>query len=394
VISAVLKNNKLIENGVQGMSVYSHREFDNHQQIAFFNDRQSGLKAIIAIHNTNFGPALGGCRMWPYSCEDDALTDVLRLSKGMTYKSALANLKLGGGKAVMIGDPRSQKTDALLFAMGDFIEGLGGRYITAEDSGTAVPDILKMGQRTSHISGFDKASDHGGDPSPSTAYGVFVSLREAVTHKLGHPSLEGMKVAIQGLGNVGYRLAEYLHDAGAMLYVTDIVQANVDRAVRELNATPVAGNEIFALDVDVFAPCALGAVINESTIDQLKASIIAGAANNQLATDEQGYQLHKKGILYTPDYVVNAGGIIDVYYQRKMLETDYSAQNYASDLSVKVEGIGDTLKEIFKRSDEEDTPTFVIADRVAEERFNSPQSPWQLAKSNVLEATLSYSKSV
>ena len=312
----------------------------------------------------------------------------------MTYKSALANLKLGGGKAVMIGDPRSQKTDALLFAMGDFIEGLGGRYITAEDSGTAVPDILKMGQRTSHISGVDKASDHGGDPSPSTAYGVFVSLREAVTHKLGHPSLEGMKVAIQGLGNVGYRLAEYLHDAGAMLYVTDIVQANVDRAVRELNATPVAGNEIFALDVDVFAPCALGAVINESTIDQLKASIIAGAANNQLATDEQGYQLHKKGILYTPDYVVNAGGIIDVYYQRKMLETDYSAQNYASDLSVKVEGIGDTLKEIFKRSDEEDTPTFVIADRVAEERFNSPQSPWQLAKSNVLEATLSYSKSV
>lgn len=376
------------------MSVYSHREFDNHQQIAFFNDRQSGLKAIIAIHNTNLGPALGGCRMWPYSCEDDALTDVLRLSKGMTYKSALANLKLGGGKAVMIGDPRSQKTDALLFAMGDFIEGLGGRYITAEDSGTAVPDILKMGQRTSHISGVDKASDHGGDPSPSTAYGVFVSLREAVTHKLGHPSLEGMKVAIQGLGNVGYRLAEYLHDAGAMLYVTDIVQANVDRAVRELNATPVAGNEIFALDVDVFAPCALGAVINESTIDQLKASIIAGAANNQLATDEQGYQLHKKGILYTPDYVVNAGGIIDVYYQRKMLETDYSAQNYASDLSVKVEGIGDTLKEIFKRSDEEDTPTFVIADRVAEERFNSPQSPWQLAKSNVLEATLSYSKSV
>jgi len=376
------------------MSVYSHREFDNHQQIAFFSDRQSGLKAIIAIHNTNLGPALGGCRMWPYSCEDDALTDVLRLSKGMTYKSALANLKLGGGKAVMIGDPRSQKTDALLFAMGDFIEGLGGRYITAEDSGTAVPDILKMGQRTSHISGVDKASDHGGDPSPSTAYGVFVSLREAVTHKLGHPSLEGMKVAIQGLGNVGYRLAEYLHDAGAMLYVTDIVQANVDRAVRELNATPVAGNEIFALDVDVFAPCALGAVINESTIDQLKASIIAGAANNQLATDEQGYQLHKKGILYTPDYVVNAGGIIDVYYQRKMLETDYSAQNYASDLSVKVEGIGDTLKEIFKRSDEEDTPTFVIADRVAEERFNSPQSPWQLAKSNVLEATLSYSKSV
>jgi leucine dehydrogenase len=376
------------------MSVYAHREFDDHQQIAFFNDRQSGLRAIIAVHNTNLGPALGGCRMWPYSSEDEALNDVLRLSRGMTYKSAIANLKLGGGKAVIIGDPRTDKSDALLYAMGDFIEGLGGRYITAEDSGTSVIDILKMGERTSYVSGVDKASDHGGDPSPSTAYGVFISLREAVTYKMQRPDLKGLKVAIQGLGNVGYRLAEYLHEAGALLYVTDIVQATVDRAVLELDAIAVTGDEIFSLDVDVFAPCALGAAINDKTIDQLKANIVAGAANNQLATADHGHQLHQKGILYTPDYVVNAGGIIDVYYQRKMLESGYSAQNYATDLATKVEEIGTTLKEIFARSDAENVPTFMIADRVAEERFNKVNLVPEPAKSDAPEATQSYSKSV
>ncbi len=376
------------------MSVFSHREFDNHQQVAFFNDKKTGLKAIIAVHNTNLGPALGGCRMWPYATGEEALTDVLRLSRGMTYKSALANLKLGGGKAVIIGDASTQKSDDLLYAMGDFIEGLGGRYITAEDSGTSVPDILKMGQRTSYISGVDKASDHGGDPSPSTAYGVFVSLREAVAYKLGQTNLQGLKVAIQGLGNVGYRLAEYLNDAGAELFVTDIVQTSVDRAVFELNATPVSGDEIFSLDVDVFAPCALGAAINDQSIEKLRASIVAGAANNQLATPIHGQILHDRGVLYAPDYVVNAGGIIDVYYQRKMLSADYSAANYASDLSTKVEGIGATLREIFVRSEAENVPTFVIADRVAEERFNCASSEWQPAKSDAPAATRSYSKSV
>ena len=375
------------------MSVFSHREFDNHQQIAFFNDKKTGLKAIIAVHNTNLGPALGGCRMWPYATDEEALTDVLRLSRGMTYKSALANLKLGGGKAVIIGDPRTEKSDDLLYAMGDFIEGLGGRYITAEDSGTSVPDILKMGQRTSYISGVDKASNHGGDPSPSTAYGVFVSLREAVTYKLKRANLEGLKVAIQGLGNVGYRLAEYLHKAGAELYVTDIVQANVDRAVNELNAISVAGDQIFSLDVDVFAPCALGAAINDQSIEQLKAPIVAGAANNQLATTAHGQILHDRGVLYAPDYVVNAGGIVDVYYQRKMLSADYSVENYATDLASKVEGIGETLKEIFVRSEAENIPTFVVADRVAEERFTSANNQWQPSTANDPEVTRSYSKS-
>lgn len=376
------------------MSVFSHREFDNHQQVAFFNDKKTGLKAIIAVHNTNLGPALGGCRMWPYATDEEALTDVLRLSRGMTYKSALAKLKLGGGKAVIIGDPRTQKSDELLYAMGDFIEGLGGRYITAEDSGTSVADILKMGQRTSYISGVDSASDHGGDPSPSTAYGVFVSLREAVAHKLGRTDLKGLKVAIQGLGNVGYRLAEYLAKAGAELFVTDIVHANVDRAVKNLNATAVPGSSIFALDVDVFAPCALGSAINDQSIEELKAPIVAGAANNQLATPLHGQILHDRGILYTPDYVVNAGGIIDVYYQRKMRSADYSAENYAADLASKVEGIGATLREIFVRSEMENAPTFVIADRVAEERFNNGSNHWQPTRLNDSAATRSYSKSV
>ena len=360
------------------MSVFSHGEFDNHQQVAFFNDRASGLKAIIAVHNTNLGPALGGCRMWPYGSDDEALTDVLRLSRGMTYKSALANLKLGGGKAVIIGDPVRDKTDALLHAMGDFIQGLGGRYITAEDSGTSVADLLKIGEKTDFVSGIDKVSAHGGDPSPSTAYGVFVSLREAVSHRLGRTDLNGVKVAVQGLGNVGYRLAEQLSNAGAELYVTDIIQANVDRAVRELNATAVKGEQVFSLDVDVFAPCALGAAINDQTITQLRASIVAGAANNQLATVEHGYQLHQRGILYAPDYVVNAGGIVDVYYQRKMLEESYGVDNYAADLDAKVEGIGATLREIFVRSDSENVPTFVIADQVAEERFSNAKNIYRL----------------
>ena len=375
------------------MSVFSHREFDNHQQVAFFKDKKTGLKAIVAVHNTNLGPALGGCRMWPYASDEEALTDVLRLSKGMTYKSALANLKLGGGKAVIIGDSRTEKSDELLYAMGDFIQGLGGRYITAEDSGTSVADILKMGQRTSFVSGVDPASDHGGDPSPSTAYGVFVSLREAVAHKLGRTDLKGLKVAVQGLGNVGYRLAELLHKAGAELFVTDIVQANVDRAVKHLNATEVPGNSIFRLDVDVFAPCALGAAINDQSIEELKVSIIAGAANNQLSKPLHGQILHDRGILYAPDYVVNAGGIIDVYYQRKMLSDNYSQENYARDLSSKLEGIGATLREIFVRSDEQNEPTHMIADRVARERFSSGTNHWQPLRQGAPGEARSYSKS-
>jgi leucine dehydrogenase len=211
-------------------------------------------------------------------------------------------------------------------------------------------------------------------------------LREAALHKLGRSDLKGLQVAIQGLGNVGYRLARYLHEAGATLYVTDIVKVNVDRAVRELGATAVSGEDIFGLDVDVFAPCALGAAINDNTIDKLKVSIVAGAANNQLATLKHGEILHQRGILYAPDYVVNAGGIIDVYYQRKMLVAGYSADNYTKDLSAKVDGIGATLHEIFVRSDAENVPTFVVADRLAEERFNAVDCHWQPQRQNQLKS--------
>ncbi len=343
------------------MSVFSHPEYQEHEHIAFNFDKKSGLKAIIAIHNTNLGPALGGCRMWPYASDEEALCDVLRLSRGMTYKSAISNLKLGGGKSVIIGDPRTQKSDDLLRAMGDFIESLGGRYITAEDSGTKVADIAKIAERTSYISGLVEGSEHGGDPSPTTAYGVFVGLKAAVKYRLGQSDLSGLKVAIQGVGNVGFRLAKHLSEAGAELYVTDIFEQNVEKAVQELGAKAVGADEIWGLDVDVLAPCALGAAINDNTLPQFKASIIAGAANNQLATEAHGKLLQQREILYAPDYVINAGGIIDAYYQR----------NGGSEQQLKdhVEGIEATLLEIFERSASSRLPTGVVADKIAEERF-------------------------
>ncbi len=370
------------------MSVFSHAEFDQHEHVAFFHDKQSGLKAIIAIHNTNLGPALGGCRMWPYANDEEALCDVLRLSKGMTYKSAVANLKLGGGKAVIIGDPHTQKTDALLHSMGEFIDSLGGRYITAEDSGTKVADIAKIGARTSHISGVMACNEYGGDPSPTTAFGVFVGLKEAVSYRLGRSDLQGLKVAVQGVGNVGFRLANHLKEAGAELYVSDIFSQNVERAVSQLGATAVSGDDIFGLDVDVFAPCAMGAILNDQTLKQLRAPVVAGAANNQLAEPRHAEMLRDKGILYAPDYVVNAGGIIDVYFQR--------SGGSQVDLASHVAGIGETLHEIFDRSEADNLPTSVLADRVAKERFENVKSPWQ-APCSVTEddpaATQSYSKS-
>lgn len=345
------------------MSVFSHPAFDGHEHVAFYHDAKSGLKAIIAIHNTNLGPALGGCRMWPYASDEEALRDVLRLSRGMTYKSAISNLKLGGGKAVIIGNHRTQKTDALLHAMGDFIESLGGRYITAEDSGTSVADMMKIGERTQFAGGVVAGSEHGGDPSPTTAYGVFVGLKAAAQYRLGKSSLQGLKVAIQGVGNVGYRLAKQLHEEGAELVVSDIFAENTERAARELGARVVEGDAIFDQDVDVFAPCALGAIINDDTIDRLKASVVAGAANNQLAEELHGEKLRAREILYAPDYVINAGGIIDVYYQR--------TGGSAAQLKAHVEGIGETLNLIFDRAAQTKQPTGIVANKIAEERFKN-----------------------
>ena len=347
------------------MAVFSLSDFADHEQVVFVSDDNSGLKAIIAVHNSNLGPALGGCRMWPYASEEEAVRDVLRLSRGMTYKSAMANLKLGGGKSVIIGNPRTQKTPELLAAFARALQQLNGRYIAAEDSGTSVADMKYMAQFTPHVAGIvDKPSDEGtrsGDPSPATAYGTFIGIRAAVKDRLGRDSLEGLRVAVQGVGNVGFDLARQLKEAGASLWVTDIHRDALTRAAKELGATVVAPEDIFGLDVDVFAPCALGAVLNDQTIPQLKAGIVAGAANNQLAEARHGVELMTRGILYAPDYVINAGGIIDVYHER--IGFDRKA------LLSHIEGIHDNLMEIFERARKEERPTGEVADAIAEERF-------------------------
>ena len=347
------------------MAVFSLSDFADHEQVVFVSDDKSGLKAIIAVHNSNLGPALGGCRMWPYASEEEAVRDVLRLSRGMTYKSAMARLKLGGGKSVIIGNPRTDKTPALLAAFARALEQLNGRYIAAEDSGTSVADMKFMTQFTQHVAGIhDKPSDEGtrsGDPSPATAYGTFIGIQAAVKERLGRDSLDGLRVAVQGVGNVGFDLARQLKEAGAQLWVTDIHREPLVQAGRELGATVVAPDEIFGLDVDVFAPCALGAILNDTTIPQLKASIVAGAANNQLAEARHGVELMKRGILYAPDYVINAGGIIDVYHER--IGFDRAA------LLKHIEGIHDNLMEVFERARKEERPTGEVADAIAEERF-------------------------
>ena len=347
------------------MAVFSLSDFADHEQVVFVSDDKSGLKAIIAIHNSNLGPALGGCRMWPYASEDEAIRDVLRLSRGMTYKSAMARLKLGGGKSVIIGNPRTHKTPELLAAFARALEQLNGRYIAAEDSGTSVADMKYMAQLTPHVAGIvDKPSDQGtrsGDPSPATAYGVFVGIKAAVQEKLGRDSLAGLRIAVQGVGNVGLDLARQLKAAGAQLWITDIHRESLLQAGKELGATVVPPDEIFGLDVDVFAPCALGAVLNDTTIPQLKAAIVAGAANNQLAEPRHGVVLMKRDILYAPDYVINAGGIIDVYHERIGFER--------AALIAHIEGIHDNLLEIFARARKEARPTGEVADAIAEERF-------------------------
>ncbi|WP_415892250.1 Leu/Phe/Val dehydrogenase [Neptuniibacter sp. PT8_73] len=349
------------------MTIFNHPEFDQHQQIVFCNDQETGLKAIIAIHNTHRGPALGGCRMWNYANDEEALTDVLRLSKGMTYKSALANLALGGGKSVIIGDPRQHKNKELLAAMGRFLEQTGHQYIAAEDSGTSVPDLKVMGQYTANVAG---VTDHpgidgqhsNGDPSPATAYGTFIGLKAAVKHRLNITDIRGLKVAIQGIGNVGYRLAEYLHKEGAELFVSDINPEQVEKAVNELGAKAVPLDQILLQEVDVVAPCALGASLNDETIPLIKAKVIAGAANNQLARPQHDHDLHERGILYAPDYAINAGGIIDISYERSGYNTEKAKAH--------IEGIGDTLNEIFNRSTKENRPTGEIADELAVERLS------------------------
>ncbi|MCF6180080.1 MAG: NAD(P)-binding domain-containing protein [Geopsychrobacter sp.] len=349
------------------MEIVEKNNISEHEQVVFCHDPASGLKAIVAIHNTSRGAALGGCRMWSYASEDEALQDVLRLSRGMTYKSAMAGLDLGGGKSVIIGNPHTDKNEQLLHAMGRFLNHLQGNYIAAEDSGTSVADLKIMAEESPYVSGItEKPSLSGelrnGDPSPSTAFGTFQGLRAAVKYQLQRDDLKGLRIAVQGLGNVGYRLAEHLAKAGARLWVCDIDRQQVKTAVEKLGATAVSPGEIFSQQVDIFAPCALGAVLNDRSIPQLKAKIVAGAANNQLAEERHGQMLQQHGILYAPDYVINAGGIIDIACERQGLNDQH--------LNQRLTGIYQTLLDLFARAAHEEQPTNIIANQMAEDRFS------------------------
>ena len=342
------------------MSIFTAPAFDQHELVVFHKDAASGLQAIIAIHNSALGPAVGGCRMFDYADESAALNDVLRLSRGMTYKSALAGLPMGGGKSVIIGDPARHKSRELLLAMGDFIESLGGRYVCAEDSGTTVADMGVIRERTAHVSGVTKQQRFGGDPSPYTAYGVFCGIEAALLHQRGRASVSGVRVAIQGAGAVGRHLAARLLKHGAEVFVADVNADNLKRAVA-LGATAVAADQVLTLDVDVLAPCAMGAVINEASAETLRAAIVAGAANNQLAAPEQGETLRQRGILYAPDFVINAGGIIDVHYQQCGGSAEQSERH--------VEQIRDVLATIFRESDQCACSTHAVAESMAEALF-------------------------
>ena len=344
------------------MDVFSSPAFDDHEQVIFFYDRGSGLKAIVALHDTTLGPAVGGCRMWPYATGDDAVTDVLRLSKGMTFKAAMADLPYGGGKTVIIGDPKTDKSEALFRALGRGIESLGGRYYTGEDVGTSPTDMDWAAEETSYVLGSTRGGGSG-DPSPVTARGVWLGIRAAVRHQLDRSDLAGVRVAIQGLGHVGYNLARLLAQDGAQLIVADIDPARIERAVDELAAKPVGVDAIIDVECDVLAPCALGGTINDHTIRRLACRIVAGAANNQLLEDRHGAALHARGILYAPDYVINAGGLINI--AQELQAGGYNRERALA----QVETIGTTLAEIFERAKREGLPTHEVADRIARERI-------------------------
>lgn len=345
------------------MEIFKYMEKYDYEQLIMCQDKESGLKAIIAIHDTTLGPALGGCRMWTYASEEQAIEDALRLARGMTYKNAAAGLNLGGGKTVIIGDPFKDKNEEMFRALGRFIQGLNGRYITAEDVGTTVSDMDMIHEETNYVTGISPAFGSSGNPSPITAYGVYLGMKAAVKEAFGEESLQGKKVAVQGLGNVAYTLCEYLHRDGAQLIVTDINQKAIDRVVENFGATAVSPEDIYKQDVDVFAPCALGAIINDETIAQLKVKVIAGSANNQLQESRHGQILHERGILYAPDYVINAGGVINVADE---------LYGYNRERAMKrVETIYDSLTKIFAISKEENIPTYVAANRLAEKRIAS-----------------------
>lgn len=329
-----------------------------HEQVLFCHDKELDFKAIIALHDTSLGPAMGATRLLPYASEDAALRDVLRLSRGMTYKAACANIPVGGGKAVIIADPKN-KTEGMLRAYGRFVNSLNGRFITGQDVNICPEDVRTINYETDYVVGI---SEKIGGPAPTTALGVFLGIKAAVEFKLHRQDLNGLKVAVQGVGNVGEKLCHYLHKNGVQIFITDLDISKAEEIKDLYGATVVSPLEIYSLDVDVFAPCALGAVLNSTTIPLIKAVIIAGAANNQLEDELiHSQMLESKGILYCPDYVINAGGLIDVY--NELINSD------AAEILQQLNNIYATLLEIFSKAQEEGITTYAASKRLAEERI-------------------------
>lgn len=358
MISDVINTSK----GVKMDPVFGQASFENHEQIVFCNDKDTGLKAIIGIHSTVLGPALGGARMWNYSSEWEALNDVLRLSRGMTFKSAITGLNLGGGKAVIIGDSKTQKTPELMKRFGEFVHSLSGKYITAEDVGMETEDMDLVREVTPYVTGISESKGGAGNPSPITAYGVFMGMKAAAKFKFGSDILEDKLVFVQGVGNVGEALVEHLINEGALVTISDINQERLEMVRDKYGVTIYTGSDLYSEPMDIYAPCALGATINDTTITKIKAGVIAGAANNQLADeDKHGKMLQERQIIYAPDFLINAGGIINVYAELE----DYGR----AEIMRKTENIYNTTLEILERAQLRQTTTNEAAMKIAIERI-------------------------
>jgi leucine dehydrogenase len=335
-------------------------DFDAHEEIHFVTDEKSGLKAVIAVHSTHLGPAAGGARFWHYAQDDDALTDALRLSRGMSYKNAMAGLPLGGGKSVLLANAERSKTPEMLHAFGKAVNGLGGRYVTAEDVGINVADMIEVARSTNYVAGLpNSAGDVGGDPGPHTSLGVFLGLKAAVKRGLGKDNLRGLHIAMQGAGSVATGVALHACAEGAKLSIADVDQAKARKLADATNGTVVAPDTILGLEADVLSPNALGAILTAETIADLKVPVVAGGANNQLATPEDGQRLHARGILYSPDYVINAGGIINVC-------TEYLGDGDASLVRQRIEGIPMRLEQIWSESKDSGRDPAAVADAMAQ----------------------------
>jgi leucine dehydrogenase len=347
---------------VAGNSVWGNTSFSDHEEVVFCYDKATGLKAIIAIHNTSLGPALGGTRMWVYKSEAEALNDVLRLSRGMSYKAAISGLNLGGGKAVIIGDSKKDKSEALFRKYGEFINSLSGRYITAEDVGTSTADMVHVHETTKFVTGLPETMGGGGDPSPVTAYGVYMGMKASAKELWGNDSLAGKKIVIQGVGHVGEYLVKLVSEEGAKVFITDINQDQLNSVAKNYHAEIIAADKVYDHEMDIYAPCALGATVNTETINRLKCSIIAGSANNQLADDSiHGKMITEKGILYAPDFLINAGGLINVYSELQGYDREKAFEQSKH--------IYQTTLDIFKKAKAENITTVAAANKIAEERI-------------------------